>query len=207
MTPRPILQAKGRCAINQGNITQFFVRLLVAALPTQKQIEDLESALRAHDERTRDARMQRIIWLSDHEQLPSVLMGRAETMHLLQEARSVFVTGHLAATLLLAVSVINHCLVEELQLRGELNRDPGFETVLRKCETLAVLPKDWFEPLRQLAARRHPFVHFKEPEHEHALGARVMLEHSAPAQLMKVDAELAVEYMFKVFRATLREYA
>lgn len=151
--------------------------------------------------------MQRIIWLSDYEELPSALMGRTETMHLLQEARNVFVDGHFAATLLLAVSVINHCLVEELQLRGQVKGDPEFEAVLRKCEKLAVLPEDWFEPLRRLAARRHPFVHFKEAEHEHALGARVMLEHSAPLKLLKADAELAVEYMFKVFRGTLREAA
>lgn len=181
------------------------VRQLVATTPTQQQLEDLESALRDHDDRRRQAKMQRILWISEHERLPSVLMGRTETMHLLRETRSVFVDGHFAATLLLAISVINHCLVDELQLRGELRGDPGFESVLRRCEKLNVLPTDWIEPLRQLAARRHPFVHFKDAEHEHALGARVMLEHAPPLQLMKADAELAVEYMFKVFRATLRE--
>lgn len=79
--------------------------------------------------------------------------------------------------------------------------------LLRKCEKVALLPADWLEPLKQLVARRHPFVHFKEAEHEQALGARVMLEGSAPIKLLKADAELAIEYMFKVFRATLREAA
>lgn len=159
------------------------------------------------DDKRREARVQRIVWLSDHEHLPTVLMGRTETMHLLREARNVFVDGYFAAALLLAVSVINHCLVEELQLRDALKRDPGLEAVLLKCEELAVLPAHWFEPLRRLAARRHPFVHFKDPDHAHALGARVMLEGTPPAKLLQADAELAIEYMFNVFRATLREAA
>ena len=157
------------------------------------------------DESRRDARIQRIVWLSDHEHLPAIIMGRTETMRLLHEARGVFVDGYFAATLLLGVSVINHCLVEELQLRGELKRDPGLEAVLLKCEQLDVLPSHWFEPLRRLADRRYPFVHFKDAEHVHALGARVMVEGSPPVKLLQADAELAIEYMFNVFRATLRE--
>jgi hypothetical protein len=177
----------------------------VATVPTPQQYSDLEAALCRLDEQSRAAKIQRIAWLSDHEHLPSVLSGRTETMHLLQEARSVFVDGHFAATLLLAVSVINHCLVEELQIRGAIGRDPGFEAVLEKSEQLGVLPSEAFGPLRQLAARRHPFVHFKEPKHEHALGARVRLEKSPPTRLLEADAELAIEHMYNVFRTTLRE--
>ena len=179
----------------------------MSTVPTPQQLEDLESALRRQDEQRRKARLHRIVWLSDHEQLPSALVGRTETMHLLREARDVFIDGYFAATLLLAVSVINHCLVDELQLRGEIKRDPGFEAVLKKCEEKTVLPSDWFEPLRRLATHRHPFVHFKDPEHEHALGARVMLEGSAPADLMQADAALAIEFMYRIFRITLREVA
>ena len=182
------------------------VRQLVATSSPQ-QFEKLEAALRRRDELQRKDRMERIIWLSNHECLPGVIIGRTETMHLLREARAVFVDGHFAATLLLAISVINHCLVEVLQLRDEIKGDPGFDAVLTRAEQLGVLPPDWFDPLRLLASRRHPFVHFKDSEHKHALGARVLLEQKTPAAILQTDAELAVEYMYLTFRETLREAA
>jgi len=128
-------------------------------------------------------------------------------MHLLSEARSVFVDGYFAATLLLSVSVINHCLVEELQFRREIEGDPGFEAVLSHALRLGVVPVAWDASLRRLAQRRHPFVHFKKPEHPHALGARVRLEGAPLASLLEEDAKLAIKYMYHVFRATLREVA
>jgi len=165
----------------------------------------LDEALRASDDRRRPERIQRIIWLSDHESLPGAIMGRTETLHMLREAREVFVDGHYAAALLLAVSVINHSLIEELQLRGSFQGDPGFQTVLAKSEELRVVPAEWLGPIGQLVSRRHPFVHFKEPDHEHGLGARVMQEKSHPARLLEKDAQDAIVLMYRVFRATLRE--
>lgn len=169
--------------------------------------ERLDEALRASDDRRRPERIQRILWLSEQEGLPSAIMGRAETLHLLREAREVFVDGHYAAVLLLAISVINHSLIEELQLRGSLQGDPGLNVVLTKSEELLVLPPEWFGPIRQLVSRRHPFVHFKEPDHDHALGARVMQEKTHPVRLLERDAQDAIVFMYRVFRATLREAA
>lgn len=169
--------------------------------------ERLDEALRASEDRRRPERIQRIIWLSDHESLPSAIMGRTETLHLLREAREVFVDGHYTAALLLAISVINHSLIEELQLRSCFQGDPGLRNVLAKSEELLVLPAEWFAPIRQLVSRRHPFVHFKEPDHEHGLGARVMQERTHPARLLERDAQDAIMFMYRVFRATLREAA
>lgn len=132
-------------------------------------------------------------------------MGRAETMQLLREAREVFIDGHFAASLLLAISVINHSLIEELQHRRTIQRDTGLSDVLHNSEKLRLLPKEWFAPLRQLIDRRHPFVHYKKSDHEHSLGARIALENTHPALLLEQDAHEAIVYMYRVFRATLRE--
>ena len=132
----------------------------------------LDEALRVYDDRTRPDRIARNVWLSEHASLPGALMGRAETLHMLSETRDVFVNGHFAATLVLAIGVINHALVEELQLRGFLGaRDPGLEAVLDKSEEHGIVDADWIASIRQLVARRHPFMHLKTPDHEHGLGA------------------------------------
>jgi hypothetical protein len=132
-------------------------------------------------------------------------MSRVETLHLLREARDVFIDGHYAAALLLAISVINHSLIEELQLRGVFQGDPGLNQVLAKSEELLVLPAECFAPIRQLVSRRHPFVHLKEWDHEHGLGARTMREKNHPTRLLQSDAQDAIMYMYRVIRATLRE--
>lgn len=170
-------------------------------------IDQLTEAVLANDERRRPGRVQRIVWLADHERLPSAIIGRAETLHLLREARETFVDGHFAAALMLAISVINHSLIEELQLRKAVQGDPGLQQVLAKSEQLCILPAEWFGPIRQLVNRRHPFVHFKEPDHEHALGQRVTEAKTPPKELLEQDAKSAIMFMFQVFRATLRETA
>ena len=169
--------------------------------------ERLDEALRQADDRSRSLRVERIIWLSGHGSLPSVIVGRTETLHLLTAAREVFVNGHFVATLLLAISVINHSLIEVLQLRGEIQNDPGLGPVLAKSEQLKLLPVEWFEPIKRLISRRHPFVHFKEPAHKHALGNRVFHEQKHPTVLIEQDAREAMVLMYDVFRSTLREAA
>ncbi|MFN3375891.1 MAG: hypothetical protein ACK40S_05005 [Burkholderiaceae bacterium] len=170
-------------------------------------VERLDEDLRTSDDRRRPERIQRIVWLSEHDGLPSAIMGRAETLYMLREARDVFVDGYYAAALLLAISVINHSLIEELQLRGSLQGDPGLNAVLHKSEELQILPTEWFPPIRRLVSRRHPFVHFKEPDHKHALGARIRQEKTHPVRLLERDAQEAIVFMYRVFRATLREVA
>ena len=170
-----------------------------------QKMQDLEAAVRVRDDRTRPARIDRIVWIADHEQLPPVIMGRTETLHMLNEARQVFIDGHFASSLLTAFCVINHSLVEELQLRGVVRSDPGFAKVLRKCEAESVLPKEWIEDLTTLFARRNPFAHFKDSGHAHGLGARIRLEQAHSAKLLEDDARTAVKYMYLVFRSTLRE--
>ena len=167
--------------------------------------DELEKALRDSDDCRRPSRIQRIIWLSEHTHLPSAIMGRIETLHLLQEARETFVDGHFSAALLLAISVINNSLIEELQLRGVIQTDPGLKSVLAKSEEQGIIPIGWFPPIRQLVSRRHSFVHFKEPGHEHGLSARIIQESSHPAHLLETDARDAIQFMYRVFRATLRE--
>ena len=134
-------------------------------------------------------------------------MGRTETLHLLREAREVFVDGHYVAALLLAISVINHSLIEELQLRDAIQGDPGLQKVLAESKGMKFLPEEWYPPIEQLVSRRHPFVHLKEPKYQHGLGMRVMKEGVHPTLLVEQDARDAIMFMFRVFRATLHEVA
>lgn len=167
--------------------------------------DKLEEALRSLDERTRRGRIERIVWLSEHEKIPSVLMGRTETLYILREARQVFIGGHFAAALILAVAVIEHALVEELQLRGLIKDSPPLSKALQTAKDNSVLPTHWFPDLWQLVYLRNPLTHLTDAKHKHALGARTRSKNANPNVLLEKDARTAIEYMYQVFRATLHE--
>jgi hypothetical protein len=171
-------------------------------------IDQLEERLRSLDELSRAKRVERIAWLSTHDQLPSAILGRAETLQLLQEAREAFICGHHAAALMLGIAVIEHCVVEAVRLRIDIAPKAMLSQVLEQAENLSILPREWFFPIRQLVSLRNPFAHLKDErqveDFQRTLGARVMLEKSHPRDLLERDAKEAVIYMYRVFRHTLR---
>jgi len=159
------------------------------------------------DDEYRLSRAERIMTAGRYSNLPPAIMGRTETLHLLEETRLVYVNGHFAASLMLAVSVIEHCLVEECQLRGLFKESPPLSTVLKLANTHSVLPAEWFPELELLVKRRNPLAHLKRADHAHGLSHRMLKEKRHPYAILEQDAETAIMYMYRVFNATLREAA
>lgn len=167
--------------------------------------ESLGQALKERDESSRADRVARITWLSSHISEPMAYMGRAETLHLMAEVKSVFVSGNFAATLLLSLAVIEHCLVEELQYRELVSGSPTFADALTRAEACGLLLEGWLSSLKLLSLRRNSFVHLKDETHQHGLGNRVQKDKIHPRTLLEGDAKEAISLMYKVFVATLRE--
>jgi hypothetical protein len=167
----------------------------------------LLAALGESDELRRIGRAERIEWLALHEISPPVLMGRVETMQLLREAREVFVDGHFAAALLVALSFIEHTLVEELQLLGHVKGSPKFSQAIIVAEEKNVFPADWLARAKKLSLRRNPFAHLKDAENEHTLGERIRNEQRHPIAILESDAKDSIDLMYSFFTATLREHA
>jgi len=160
--------------------------------------------LRDSDDRRGLDRIKQTAWLN---KLPLAVQVRSETLYLLKEAVQVFIDGYFAAAFLLCLSVIHHCLVEELQWRGEIKGDdPGFKATLNTCKKIGILQNDLYDTLCLLVERRHPFVHFRNPKDEHSLGARVISKKVPPEQLMEEDAKSAMTCMSQVFQATVHEW-
>lgn len=164
----------------------------------------LIEALETYDASTRQERAERIRWVGQHSALPSVVMGRTETMHLLNQAREVFVNGHFAAALFFAVAVVEHSLMEECQQRGLLKGSPPLGELLKIAKEHGVVSNATFVELQLMVFRRNPYAHLKEPAHEHGLGYRIRDEQRHPALILRQDAEMAIKLMYQVFRSTLR---
>jgi hypothetical protein len=169
--------------------------------------ESLMQAIEAADQRRRDLRADRIEWLALHEVNPPMVIGRTETMHVLREAREVFVDGHFVAALMMAMSFIEHTIVEELQILGHVSGSPSFAQAIETAKEKKTFPLDWLERAKTLSLRRNPFAHLKEGNHPHTLGMRVRNEKRHPRVIVETDAKDAIELMYKFFVATLREEA
>ncbi|TIC87255.1 hypothetical protein [Crenobacter intestini] len=167
-------------------------------------MEDLLKALEESDDERRAARAERNVWLSLHKPSVSVFMGRTESLQVLREAREVFVDGHFVASLLMAVSFIEHTLVEELQLLGHTKGSPTLGQAIAIAQDKKVFPADWLERAKTLSLRRNPFAHLKEGWHQHALATRVRDERRHPVSIMESDAKDAIDLMYNFFVATLR---
>lgn len=169
--------------------------------------ERLMQALEASDQSRRGARADRIEWLALHEVSVPLIIGRTETMHVLHEAREVFVDGHFVAALLMAMSFIEHTIVEELQQLGHVNGSPKLGQAIETAKEKKTFPADWLERTKTLSLRRNPFAHLKEGDHLHTLGMRMRHEKKHPKVILEADAKDAIELMYNFFVATLREDA
>jgi hypothetical protein len=174
-----------------------------AAAPSIR--EKLLRALEEYDSQTRNTRAERIEWLSLHSPTLPAVMGRTETLHLLEEARQSFIGGHFIAALLTAMACIEHCIVEELTLLGLIQQSPKFSKAIEVATKSKVFPPDWLERAKRLSLRRNPFAHLKEEDHHHALGTRIREERRHPYAIIEADAKDAVDLMYNFFVATLRE--
>lgn len=174
--------------------------------PADEPRQELLKALSQSDAMRRDARADRIEWLSLHTNIPSFIAGRAETLQLLQETRETFVDGHFASALLTAMAVIEHILVEDLQLQRLTQGSPTFSQALSLANEKKLFPPDWLKRATRLSYRRNPFAHLKDENHPHALGARIQSEDRHPRAIMEEDAKDAIELMYSFFNATLREW-
>lgn len=167
--------------------------------------EKVIAALEESDKLRRDARADRLEWLSLHNVTAPMVVGRAETLRLLEEAKCCFVDGHFVAALMIAMAFIEHTIVEDLQTLGHVKDSPRMSVAIELAKEKKTFPPDWLERAKKLTLRRNPFAHLKKSGHTHSLGTRIMEEGRHPIAIMESDAKDAMDLMYNFFTMTLRE--
>ena len=157
------------------------------------------------DERQRDARANRIMWLSANQFEPGAVMGPAEALALRSEARYSFINGHFIGAVLLAMAFVEQTLVTEL-----LDRDLTNDVELRASDALklaaahAVFDDNMLARAKQMADRRNAYAHLKSPEHKQSFAYRFFAAQTHPDLIREQDAKDALVLMDDYFRATLK---
>lgn len=158
-----------------------------------------EALLRA-DAADLEARVARIEWMADHVVVAGAIMGPADTLTTLEEARVCFINGHFIATLVLCCAFVDQVIADELQERGFRN----VTSDLQKCRDEELFSNALIDDIERLRRIRRGYVHRLSDSHENRLHNRVRSQKCHPRRIMEADGELAIRCMYAFHRATLR---
>lgn len=162
-------------------------------------------ALEESEHRTRERRAARLAVTSKLQQVPPVLVGRFEQLHLLEEARVCFVYGQFAATVLVAYAVIEHTLDEEADLC--VQKTSGMSKAansIQLCREHQLVPSELLDRADALRSKRNAIGHFKPDVNKYRVTARARAVDASPYQVLETDAIEALGLAREIVISTLR---
>ena len=166
--------------------------------------ENLIEALLRADELSRNARAERIEWLAQHISNTGAITGEITVLHMMEEARLCFISGHFIGALLLATSFVEQTLSEELESFASAQERRTLELMIKSARNHLPLPSDLLDRTDHLRELRNPFTHRKAHDHPHSFGARFLAGKAHPVSILEEDAKLAMAVMYEWFQRTLR---
>ncbi|MFI0847160.1 hypothetical protein [Mesorhizobium sp. IMUNJ 23232] len=142
-------------------------------------------------------RLARYHYLIDHGRClgsgGTLLFGGTVAHTALTEARSSFVYGNFAATILLCQSLAENNLAGLLHVAGEdLPAKVGFHETLRRCLAMGFLSSEEVADLKRLADLRNPLSHFRNVNDPNNLVRRSVGEGGFAEDVLARDAHFAI---------------
>lgn len=124
----------------------------------------------------------------------TMLFGGHVTYNAWIEARSSFVHGNYAATVLLCQSLIENLLAAFLHggLLDELPPRIQFGETLKRCKAAGILTDDDVNELKELVALRNPLTHFKNVDDDRNLDRRSIATGRYTSDILSKDAWFAI---------------
>lgn len=163
---------------------------------------NLTDALCRSDEHTRDARADRIALAAESAASFGIIAGRAESLALLDEARTCYVNGQNIAALIVALSYVEHALADALNPNGDPNK-LTLEAAIRAARGKGLFDDDLLDRADQLRKYRNPYVHRRPGDDADTLGARIMALKEHPRTIQEGDAIEALKVMYGFLRHEL----
>ena len=124
----------------------------------------------------------------------TMLFGGHVTHNAWVEARSSFVHGNYAATVLLCQSLIENLLAAFLHIgiMAELPLRVQFDETLRRCREANIIDDQDVADLKQLAALRNPLTHFRSVDDDRNLDRRSIATGRYTSDILGRDAWFAI---------------
>lgn len=125
----------------------------------------------------------------------TMLFGGAATFNAWTEARSSFVHGNFAATILLCQSLIENLLAAFLHadlMMDDLPQRIAFRDTLKRCQDRNLISGPDYGDLERLMSLRNPLGHFRTVADDQNIDRRAITAGVRPDALIEADAWLAI---------------
>ncbi|CUB00942.1 hypothetical protein [Pannonibacter indicus] len=125
----------------------------------------------------------------------TMIFGGQAAYHAWVEARSSFVHGNFAATILLCQGLVEHLLAAYLHaglMMDDIPERISFRETLRRCRERGVISDQDIADLQKLMDLRNPLSHFRHVHDESNLDRRAFDTGQHAMDLMRHDAVFAI---------------
>ena len=174
--------------------------------PIRQRRPKYEAALERLDRITLVERAARVRWLA--QKIPhNILMAMPfETMTVLQEAKSSFISGQFVATIVLASAFVEHWFTSNLNNLGfnkEANQGLAAAIVCARKNDLA--PSFLLDMADNLRKIRNPFAHLKSFDHEFNPSRRARKMGAHAYELLERDAQNSIILIYAIGIHTFKQ--
>jgi hypothetical protein len=157
--------------------------------PLRQKRPRYESTLERADRNSLPDRAARARWLSTVIPRNTGFAMPIETYFVFDEAKSCYVQGNFVATVVLAVSFVEHWLSANLATRGfEKAAGRGLAATIEVARKEKLAHPTLLDAADRLREIRNPIVHLKSFDHEHGIGRRALKHLTDPIRLIEADA-------------------
>ncbi len=164
--------------------------------PAAEPDDPIAQMLLEQDRLTIEERVRRLKLLAAIAPDSGFVMS-VETAIVFGEARSTYVNGDFAASLLVSQSFIEHRLQGYLEFRGQAKvAKAGLAAIVAHLRTRKVVHDSLLERIDRLRRIRNPFTHLRHGRDPHALARRSVERRQSFEDLMEHDAYEALAVMF-----------
>ncbi|MEW5980162.1 MAG: hypothetical protein AB1898_30575 [Acidobacteriota bacterium] len=169
--------------------------------PVRKRRPRYEWSLSRADKATLPNRAERVRWLEGVIPKNLGLLIPLETHFVFEEAKSSFVYGCFAATILLSAAFVEHWLAAHLSKRRFGKKaERGLAAMVDCCREHDLIDPILLDRIDRLRLIRNPIVHLRSFEHSLSMGQRSFEARSYPEEILQSDAKESLITMYTVAR-------
>ena len=153
-------------------------------------------------EKDREGQIERMEWIHDHHPEPNGYQpfhGGFTSSNLYEEAQQAYLFGLFQTSMVTALSVVEQELIGILYGAGEDEmKEKGAAAAIDEAASRHLITPEQKQVLHRVRKVRNPTAHFRLGVDDDSLESRAIEQDTAPFDLIKEEAQIALKAMFSV---------
>ncbi|SRR6266536_2002200 len=161
--------------------------------------------LKEYDEETFEERRKRCEFLFSLVPTEKIWVSSDESYYMWIEIRLANISGCYISTILLAPSFIERKFQSDFHMMLDFKKSKlTLDQILKEMKKDKSMDSYWIQRIDNIRKKRNPLVHFKDVMKDESMARRSDHNHDKAIELLKQDANEAIEIMYAVSRMYLK---